>query len=127
MSTDKLALQFADIQDVNEIEPVSAKDEECLQAVREVLERHGALHRFGITLLHRHFDVHQGERLVETCDTENRTLTIRPVSASEVNGIRLMETNWRFDDPSRQHACILWCPGSGGGSHSGSQEHRSSR
>src|SRR4051794_17592187 len=64
------------MQELTEIEPLGARDEACLADLYSVLERHGALDRFGLTLLHDHFEVDDAEILIETCDPESRTLSI---------------------------------------------------
>lgn len=83
--------------DLTDIEPVSDADRVCLDEVRAVLARHGHLDRFGLTLLHDHFALEDSELLVETCDSDARTLTIAPevVDAADP-GFRLIATNWRF-------------------------------
>lgn len=85
------------LPDIEDIEPLGAQDAPFLQEVREVFERHGMFERFGLTLLHDHFDIADDELLVETCDVENRVLTSSPqhIDAAEP-GDRLIETNWKF-------------------------------
>src|SRR5215471_10415730 len=88
------------LPNIYEIDPAGPQDRACFDELREVLERHGALQRFGITLLHQHFEMAPDEVLVESVDTENRILTMRPVSAKPNE--RAVETSWRLDDPSAQ-------------------------
>lgn len=85
------------LPDIEDIEPLGAQDAPFLQEVREVFERHGMFERFGLTLLHDHFDIADDELLVETCDVENRVLTSSPqrIEAAEP-GDHLVETNWQF-------------------------------
>jgi hypothetical protein len=91
--------------DINVIEPVSSHDEECIAELRAVLKRHGRLHRFGISLLHTHFDMTDDEILLETCDDERRTLTIRPVKKSELDDADLIFTNWSLGQEDALQAC----------------------
>ena len=91
--------------DINVIEPVSSPDEECIAELRAVLKRHGRLHRFGISLLHTHFDMTDDEILLETCDDERRTLTIRPVKRSELEEDDLIFTNWSLGQEAEIQAC----------------------
>jgi hypothetical protein len=94
------------LPDIDEVEARSEKDEACFAELRAVLERHDALGRFGITLLHQHFDIGEDELLVEEVDVEERTLTIQPVSRSEIaNRRRVKETNWRLDTDVAMTAC----------------------
>jgi hypothetical protein len=127
LTTESLhALQMNSLPDINDVEPLSVKDETCLAEVRSVLEKHHRLSRFGIVLLHKHFAVGEEELLVETCDFENRTLYTKPVNRKDVNMARLTETIWRFDtgpgEPDR--GCVLVCPlDAQGNRHNGYKEH----
>ncbi|MGA3203603.1 MAG: hypothetical protein ABSF12_14045 [Bryobacteraceae bacterium] len=67
-----------------------------MKEIREVLERHGALRRFGVCLLHEHFPLADDEILVESTDNDTRISTFQPVKRSDVpQGI--LETAWRLD------------------------------
>ncbi len=72
-----------DLKDIDEVTPVGEMDVPCLAEVREVLKRHGMQERFGVALLHKHFDLEPGEMLVEQTDKAARTLTISAVSPTE--------------------------------------------
>lgn len=97
------------LPDVTEVEPCGANDEACLAEIRQVLAKHGALKRFGLTLLHSHFPITDDEVLVETCDIQNRTLTIKPVKAAEVDEGESIETAWDAASGSRTLACRVRC------------------
>jgi hypothetical protein len=78
--------------------------------VREVLARHGRLDRFGLTLLHSHFDLANDEILVETVDKAGRTLTTRPLSAAATEpGATLVESSWRLDAPDGHPRPLTYC------------------
>ncbi len=93
--------------DILDVSPIGPADEACLQEIRSVLARHGALQRFGVTLLHSHFPVGKGEVLVETIDVENRTLVTSPRDADTV--VSGMETSWRLDHPTGMQVCETLC------------------
>jgi hypothetical protein len=98
------AMQWAPIPDMNRMEhDFTDTDAECLAEIRTVLMKHGKLERFGLTLLHKHFDVADDECLLETIDATNRTLVVRPVPRSTLG--QAVQTQWRLDavDP------LLWC------------------
>jgi len=99
------------LPDIDEVGARSEADDACFAELRAVLERHDALGRFGITLLHQHFDIGDDELLVEEVDVESRTLTICPVSRAEVTGARVKETNWRLDSDAAVSACtpVQYC------------------
>lgn len=91
-----LALAYRDLKDIDDVAPLGTEDAACLEELRAVLLRYNAIERFGITLLHSHFPVHKGERLLETCDPDQRTLTMRPVADDTLADREIVETEWRF-------------------------------
>lgn len=95
--------------DIDQVEPLSEKDEPVFAAVREALEQYGALDRFGLTLLHEHFDVDPDEVLVESVDKERRILTTQPVKASDIPPENLIQTSWRLDTGVALGTCIQTC------------------
>lgn len=97
------------LPDIDDVEPVSEKDTPCIQAVRDVLAQYGALQRFGLTLLHGHFDVGDDEILMEFVDKRNRTMTIRPVEETEHDPEKSIETSWRLDTPTGMQCCERHC------------------
>lgn len=90
--------------------PLGPEDEPLLAELREVLVRHGALERFGITLLHRHFDLVEGERLAETVDLSSRTITIRPERIRIEAADSPVATAWTFtaDNPAPVERLVCW-------------------
>jgi hypothetical protein len=106
------------LPDIDDIRPVDDTDQVIFDEVRAVLARHGALQRFGLTLLHQHFDTAEDETLVENIDKESRTLTLRPKVVTDPG--RSVETSWRLDDPTAQRRCETLCepiPDKYGGGH----------
>jgi len=91
------------------------KDQPLFDEIKSVLAKHGATHRFGVTLLHKHFDVMEGERMVEVCDEETRTLTLRPTTTPAGAEETYVGTNWRFDtgSPVVNQRCFADCLKSG--------------
>lgn len=108
MSVETPSAALADLPTIDQVIPVGPHDEECIEELRQVLVRHGALQRFGITLLHKHFDVGDEEVLLESVDADNRTLTQTPTSRGVSHG-RAIETAWRLDDPLAQRRCEIIC------------------
>ena len=97
------------LPDIDEVDPRSATDSACLDEIRQVLIRYGAAERFGVSLLHQHFEVGNDEILVEECDSVARTLVIRPRKTSEMEGVKRIETNWRLDSDTSLLACVQVC------------------
>lgn len=96
------------LPDIGEVSPVGPVDDVVFDELREVLVRHDALQRFGITLLHEHFEVANGEILVESIDSENRIITLRPMSVAS-SSEDTVETSWRLDSPTAQRRCEVQC------------------
>lgn len=94
---------------------LSAADVECLQEVRAVLARHDQMNRFGVTLLHKHFDVADGECLIETTDSDRREQSITVMRREDLDGQEVIETAWRFFPGHNVGApmmgCIMGCFG----------------
>ena len=104
-----IATEHSGLLDIDDVKPLSDDDKQCIAELKEVLERHGALQRFGVTLLHNHFPVYEGEVLVEECDEDARTLTLKPMSRESLNEGTLMQTNWRLDTRDSVQACVAFC------------------
>lgn len=103
-------MQWASTKDIEEVEPVSDKDAEIFRELREVLVKHNAVDRFGVTLIHKHFDLAENEQLVEFTDLEKRWLMIKPVSDSEA--LNTIETSWRFStEPEGPRYVMANCVG----------------
>jgi len=85
------------LPDISQVEPFSEKDQACVTDIISVLRKHNALKRFGITLLHQHFPIDDDEVFLETCDRENRALTIRPVKKDASRNVPAKHTAWRLD------------------------------
>ena len=106
---------YTALKDINEVDPFTDNDRETLALVREVLRERNAIDRFGVTLLHDHFDVNDDEVLVETCDPETRTLTIKPyrneqLKEADINEDGYVQTNWRFDQENPKNlVCVVFC------------------
>lgn len=97
------------VADIDDIEPFSASDEACLGEIRSVLAKHGALDRFGVTLLHGHFHLNDDEILVEYPDPENRLLVSRVERRSSVDEGNAVQTLWRFGVDEHPRVCTKVC------------------
>ena len=99
------------LQHIDEVEQLNASDESVFEAIRAVLKEHGVSHRFGVKLLHKHFELQDDEVLVETCDEEARTLSIQPVRRSQLSDAETMQTMWSFtaDRVQASAACKRMC------------------
>ncbi len=112
------ATAWARFHDVNEVRPIDQHDHSVLMELRDVLLKHDAMSRFGVTLVHRHFDLQEGEVVVESTDIPNRRQTIEVKAALEVLGRgRILETQWVFDSGSPNLICVGYCHYASGHKH----------
>ena len=89
---------WSETPDISEVAPFSDKDEECFREIRDVLKRYNALDRFGLTLIHHHFDVGEDEVMMEYTDAENRVQTVKPVKESDAENEDVTITHWKLAD-----------------------------
>lgn len=87
-------MQWARVEDLQDVEPLSDDDFECMQQVREVLARHGKPSRFALHLIHKHFDIEADEILVEYSDGAKREQTCRPEKATSEMALGATPTTW---------------------------------
>ena len=71
-------------------------DRACLSDLGHYLAATGAYHRFGVWLLHKHFEPAPGEVFVERAITSSRRTETAPITRSSVPA--LLTTSIRFDD-----------------------------
>lgn len=93
-----VALMWKRLPDVDDVEPIGEQDAIIFKEIKEVLERHSALNRFGINLLHRHFDLQENECILETTDLASRRQVIEVTDAAVLQTGRIIETQWAFDE-----------------------------
>jgi hypothetical protein len=88
-------VQWASLPDIDGVEPVNDDDSAVLDEIRQVLLRHGKTSRFGICLLHRHFDVANDEVAIEYTDVERRESKVVVEKKDDFN-MNSIQTMWRF-------------------------------
>jgi len=88
--------EFNALMDVDQVPPINDHDLDCLAEVRDVLKKFGKQDRFGVALLHKHFDLQPGEVLLEETDVTTRMSTLRPIMAGAAGST--METLWQLGD-----------------------------
>lgn len=99
-------VQWSEIKDIDYIEPISERDTDCLLEIREVLRKYKKMERFGVALLHQHFDLAEDEIMLETSDHETRTLTSAPVKQLEAGNTNI-GTIWMLRDGDI--TTMTWC------------------
>lgn len=104
-------IQWASLPEIDDVEPISDKDYEVLAELRAVLLKHSYHGRFGVCLLHRHFDLSDNEILMETTDPEARVSTLKVEHAAAASSGSI-ETMWRFSpslEPLVAAHCVVRC------------------
>ena len=104
---------------IAEVDERTEKDDALFRELASVLDKYGAIDRFGISLLHRHFELEHGEILLETTDVAGRLQTVQPVVADTIAGMPFIETAWRLGDGWVAMACI--CVRDSAGKHDSHQ------
>ena len=88
-------IQWRELPDINDVEQINDKDYAVLEELRSVLVRHGYTDRFGVTLLHKHFDLNEDEVLMERTDEVARVSTLS-VETRNYSSKATIETMWKF-------------------------------
>lgn len=105
------AMQWSRLDNIDNVRPIDAGDAPCLNEIRDVLAKHDCLRRFGVSLLHSHFELADDEMLLETTDVAKREHWVRPVkkAAMAEMGLEARTTVLCFDDMgySQECGCLL--------------------
>jgi hypothetical protein len=101
------ALQWSSLEHIDDVRRIDDSDAACLEEIRLVLAKHGNLDRFGIALLHRHFQLADDELMLETTNVEQREHWVRPVKKSSLEqaGLEAPTTILRFDESGSYRWC----------------------
>jgi hypothetical protein len=101
------SMQWSELDHIADVRPIDDSDAACLEDIRAVLTKHNCLDRFGVTLLHSHFDVADDEMMLETTDLDRREHLVRPVKRSwlEDRGITAQTTVVSFDAHGYHQYC----------------------
>lgn len=84
MSVNIQPTQWGSLADIHEVEPLTQKDAECFREVQDVLRSYGLLHKFGLALLHKHFDLDENEVVMEETQRNARKQTLSVMSLNDV-------------------------------------------
>lgn len=117
MATSVLAKEVDSLPLINDVIPFNQNDVPLFDELREVLAKHNALSRFGIALLHDHFELKDGEIMAEFEDTVNRQLVTKPVQSASLT--TSIDTQWRLDVSGASLTCTKKCIEDANGDHTG--------
>lgn len=101
------AMQWNTLGHIADVTPIGDADAACLEELRQVLLKHGQTARFGVSLLHSHFDLAPDEMMLEETNVETREQRVRPVSRKYLleNGITAQTTVVAFDEKGMNQIC----------------------
>ncbi|MCB1814472.1 MAG: hypothetical protein KDK04_22530 [Candidatus Competibacteraceae bacterium] len=77
---------YETLTEISDVPRISPLDEAVLKEIGDIILRYGQQQRFGVVLLHKHFDIAQGEKAVERVDLNSRTSVV-DVESSTINAI----------------------------------------
>ncbi len=101
-------VQWSSLIHIDDVESVGDKDHRVLSDLSDVLVKHGYTDRFGICLLHRHFDISSDEIVMENTDVDAR-VSVLSVEKDD-GGSYAIETMWRVtNEPKAVTKCVLRC------------------
>lgn len=83
------AMQWSKLDYIDDVQPIGDQDAACLLEIRDVLAKHGKLDRFGVSLLHSHFQLDDDEMMLETTDISKREHWVRPVKKAALADMNL--------------------------------------
>ena len=108
---------YNELLPADKMEPVTGSDQACLEELRDVLNKHGKIERFGLAILHKHFDLNDGEVLVEETDLENRTLIISPKKIKDIPEKGMVQTIFSLKTGESMLGCVVVCAPKSDGTH----------
>jgi hypothetical protein len=88
-------VQWASLLDIDSVEPINDADAAVLEEIHQVLLRHGKSSRFGVCLLHKHFEITDDEVAIEYTDVERRESRVTVEKRDDFN-MNSIQTVWRF-------------------------------
>lgn len=103
------ATAWAALPHISEVRPLGAADQACLDEVRAVLEKHGALERFGINLIHRHFELSDDEVVLESTESTARRQIVEVRPRADLQGGNVIATQWVFGTRGNAMQCRGYC------------------
>ncbi len=89
-------LQYVERGALGDVPPLGPQDEKACRDIAAILGRHGKLGRFGLRLLHDPLALN-GRVLMETCDMENRVLTLRITPAEDLRFKKSVPTVFEWE------------------------------
>ncbi len=96
---------------IDDVKRYSSQDMKMLAIFGQILAQHDAQERFGISLLHKHFDLQEGEIIVETKSIDSKEFTISVSSIYDQNN--KVPSMWRFVEGEKTIQATQWVQSNG--------------
>jgi hypothetical protein len=93
-----LAVAANRLPDIHSVQRRQESEAAAFAEIRAVLERHGLQHKYGLALLHKHFDLAADEVMAEFTDFDCRILTSRSVKRGDPTLANAVETQWSLSN-----------------------------
>jgi hypothetical protein len=104
-----LAFAVNNLTDINDVERRLESEAGLFAEIKDVLKRYGAEKKYGIALLHKHFDLAEDEVLMEYTDIETRTLVSKATKRDDISLVGAIETVWSLDSDAATTGCAVFC------------------
>lgn len=115
-------IEYQSIKKIEDLEPINEGDIQLMNKIRNLIIEHGAEDRFGLCLLHRHFDVGPGEYAIEESYEKDRKSVVEIKKLDKeplIDDPEYIPTTWKFTAENGTHVtlCVKRCQKVGGWSH----------
>jgi len=113
------AKNWNDLSNLMDVANLSQTDNDCLNEIQSILNKYDLTQKFGVALLHKHFEIAEDEMLIERTYLKDKRLETKPEKLGDSNPEDFITTMWRFDKEqrygcsvcSRLPLCRLSCEG----------------
>ncbi len=89
------AISFNNLLDIDDVSPYSEEDVKVIAQLGKVLIAHNMHQRFGISLIHKHYDLKENEIVLETTSEQNAKEFSMSVASFD-NQSDVLPSMWRF-------------------------------
>lgn len=106
--TKSFAFEYGITSEMNTGELINNQDLACFDEIHQILKKHQALNRFGVTLLNNE-KLPENLITVETNSIKDRILLTQTINKNNLSSQKSIETNWRLNTFSAVAACVSTC------------------
>ncbi len=110
-----IPLEYGVVSETPQEQIITTKDQQCFDEIRQILQKHQAQNRFGITLINTE-ELLENQVRLETNSIKDRTLLSRILDKNLSSG-RSVETNWSLNTMEAVATCKGTCAVNSAGGH----------